>query len=666
MMRARSFVFWSALAALTACTPAPADPTPDLDAGSGTPDSGLDPEPADCVEPDVGTVDEDVSEPDDSALVRRVHELARAGQSIATSAFPRETAVRIAIDIDEGAIRTTADGSTYAELDIDGTTVHVVNSGSPTARPTPSDLALHIGSRELLGASIVASFTETTRGFELSLSSIDASGAPARPVGPPSRTLPPGCLTTAFQGLAPQIPRDMPPIRLPVLTGCEDLTRCSQIRAAWARAHIETFWAYLLVEWLETRSFADREFAWGAQGRDVHGELTAPTVAPEWWYGEYDTGRFERVHEGVEDVWRVFRTMKHGRQTVRLYCPPAGETNVCNIGSPPSAHHFDRGELNICTRFFTEHDADSRIRLMIHEPLHWMFVGGVALLDTHTHGHGSNCLTDVAEPQPIYGAEAAHELATYVALNGNDCLHRDIASRAVDVYAQMIHHFGRAVRTREMVRWPSSGDPPPAPCDVAGEEGCICDQVPSTGAPDGDYLPTQFCPDHEGEMTCVTTTFSASTTVGVCTRCQPAGDGGNNRPAGCECESDEQCAIGLSCYGADTQGGGGLGHCYRDDRGPPDFACVADCRRLFNDPQAVCIHDYPGGARCFELACDDPDAFAPCYENGTGVCRTACDPEGNDCETGCGSECVTDAQCDERGYPAGYSCVGAVCTFTGT
>ena len=149
------------------------------------------------------------------------------------------------------------------------------------------------------------------------------------------------------------------------------------------------------------------------------------------------------------------------------------------------------------------------------------------------------------------------------------------------------------------------------------------------------------CSDHDGEMSCTSTKFGTQS-YGVCTRCE-----GFERAGGCTCESTEECAPGLSCFGADTHGGG-IGHCY--DAQPPSWACLADCQRLYNDDGARCVQDYPTGGRCVDSLCSNPKTFE-CFQQGM-VCRYG------DCVV----ECDSNLDCQELGYPSDtFQCISHEC-----
>ena len=645
MRSVHKFVVWSLLAACT---------TVQHEAS----ESALLGDEEECAEPLITVPERITARPDDSQPVRDMRALGAAKREFDRAALPNDDRLRARSEITRDELRSTRSGS-YAELELDGATVRIVNARSPRTLPEPrADLVLDVGGRDLLGLGIVAGYKPTAggAGFDLSIEAEDdGSGAgPGVPVGPGSITMDGGCIPTAMLDLLGHIPKGMPAIHFPALGGtCTDLAECIEVRKAWAHAHVEIYWAYLMLEYIDALPTQDDvEFAWQAQGRNGVGNLTGLMTAPKYWFGEYNSQWFGRIHQVVTDLWGVYRSGKHGSKTVKQTACPSflQQPPLCYASTQPSANHFWRGQIDLCERWF-ERSFSDQVRLTIHESAHHLFAAGLALIDNQTHGHGSSCLTDI-ETDRIYGEAEVHHLATYYAPNDKECLHRDIATRTTDAYAQMIHHFGQLIVAGTMVKWPAPGDPsgPPDCKGEVGVEGCPCAPVQNGDAPDGDWLPSQFCPDNDGEMSCVTTTYNANNTFGVCTKCNQPGEG--MKPAGCECTKEADCALGLTCYGYDTHGGGGVGHCYSTD-GPPEWQCAADCQRLTNDPQAICANNYPGGAHCFAGSCTDEPDYMECPENGTGVCR---DDE-------CGAECVNAEDCFERGYPPGFLCIGSVCRF---
>ena len=231
---------------------------------------------------------------------------------------------------------------------------------------------------------------------------------------------------------------------------------------------------------------------------------------------------------------------------------------------------------------------------MHHEPLHHVFThinGLKALRDNITHGHGNACLDDVTT-KPVYCEQSAQDWVgiRHFVEHGSECWHHDKIVQSVDAHAKFILQVGNAVRSGAMTHWPQPVVTPEAP-ECVGEVGCLCDEVWPGDPPDGDYLPTTFCEDDEGETVCMQTTFNASQTVGVCTLCD------EHRGPGCACNDVTLPCDEGSCFGDDTNGlASATGTCFVNEN-IPSFACLADCEELIGD-DAFCMHDHPDGARC--------------------------------------------------------------------
>ncbi|GEM_PF-6567398 len=188
---------------------------------------------------------------------------------------------------------------------------------------------------------------------------------------------------------------------------------------------------------------------------------------------------------------------------------------------------------------------------------------------------------------------------------------------------------------------------PPTNCEAGRELGCVCgpldpvvDPLDPNSHPDGNFSHERNCRDDVigVEAVCVAKTFSGLV-EGVCVECT-----GQDNDEGCTCESDEQCKAGLFCAGEDTSGGG-TGHCYDIDDGPPTWACYEDCHALLGTGGYCFNNHFLNRARCEDVAF--------CAEGDIGVCAS----EGQLCrdfspeEDGCTTECVTDTDCDALGYP---------------
>jgi hypothetical protein len=633
-------------------------------------------EPLRCVEPDSPESTEGMAVDDDSnGVIRTVAASLAAHGDFRASSLPRDTAYRVRVDVDEEAIRRTADG-VYAELRLDDTVVHVVNSSSPRRIVEPAALTLDVGRRELLGLSLIAAYTPSREGLKLSIAAApDSTGqGPGIPLGPPDVALMGGCTGEALNGLLNLIPKDMPPFHFPKITGCTK-DECVAIRRSWAQGHIELFWTHVMTEAVAKQDESTRSFVWGRPGRDGHGDIlnradegdTDPT-APSYWFGDYDKERFTTVRTAIGYLWGIYLTGKlngvfpNGIIKIPLVheCPVSGANACFTSLRDPSAHHIVKGHISYCNSFFGT-GLWFQIGTTLHEPMHHMVANGRALKDSQTHKHGPAC--NDLETEPIYGPSAMtmprlansmpRELAQYVNQKGESCEHRTVATKTIDSYVMMIQAFGGAFVSGAMSSWPAWGEPTPMPpgCSQShlGLEGCECKPTGIHDAPDGDWSMTEYCPDDGHELSCVKTTFNASDTVGICTRCEAT-----MRAPGCSCELNDDCATGLICYGIETWNGTGQssGHCYGEHA--PSWACLADCKTLYNDDFATCWHDRLGGARCLDSLCSAPDQDA-CEQKGL-VCRYG------DCVEECGYDPLAPPnECQLLGYPEAFTCKNHMC-----
>jgi hypothetical protein len=395
-----------------------------------------------------------------------------------------------------------------------------------------------------------------------------------------------------------------------------------------------------------------RRFLWGQPAVDEVGEpvgFAGSSTSPEHWFGHYSTERFWAANEAVEKMWKVFRDAETDIIDVHLQCPDAGENpgNICFTGHP-YGHHSVKGWINVCDEAFDDsaglypNNQDAVTHTIMHEAMHHLgthFDAGFrALADTHTHGHGSSCVSSIDHLDYIVGYDEVRHLATYEAADGEHCWHMNYAIQSPEAYALFAMRIGEGVRDGELYQWPKYADPTPQPPECQGDPGCLCDDVTVfDSGPDGDYDIGQLCSDHDGEATCVETEVNAGAIVGICKKCDDL------RGPGCECDDQLLCDVG-SCFGDDTFNGG-VGHCYLEP--PPSWACLVDCERLFNDPLAWCYHDHLGGARCMDSDCAPWDA-EDCYQDGM-ICR------GGECVV----ECYSNADCGTLGYPDYMECTTA-------
>ncbi len=447
-------------------------------------------------------------------------------------------------------------------------------------------------------------------------------------------------------------PADFPDFHFPSQP-CGDPPQCVTAREGWMRAHYYTWVARQVIYHIAgAEDDLEREYLWKRPGLSKDGKSMGERTSPAYWFGPWSKKRFLTVEDAINELWDVLETAKTGIYSVQLRCPQKATQpgNVC-FTAKPGAHHIVRGKVDLCDSFFSANRGDAdRGRLVAHELMHhlWASYGNiwVALQDRHYHGHKLGCGV-APKSDPAYGEEKIRHLATYRNSNNNDCGHLARNVRNNDTYAQFLVTMGDAVYRGDLVEWPMAAEPTPKPPTCVADENCLCED-PSTWpaskpfVPDGDWHAQRWCADNDGEMTCVESKFGIQV-VGICKKCDL------ERGPGCECDNQRSCEVG-SCFGADTFNGG-IGHCFLTP--PPSWACLADCKRLFNSEQAWCYSDYPTGrARCMDLFCDAPEADACAAKDGK-VCR----------EGQCVSECANTAECKAKGYPESFECQSGRCEF---
>gem|GEM_PF-6405743 len=455
------------------------------------------------------------------------------------------------------------------------------------------------------------------------------------------------CIEHAMVRFGP-LPWDMPPVKFPDIDGCNS-EDCIAVAHGWLRTHHNAWRANQMFQVLRDMPSYSRSFFWKQPGLDQHHNELGQRTKPEYWWGGFNSDRFDAIQDGIGTYWAVVKTARIDVIDLTLHCKYNG-ADPCNTVRP-LGYHTVKGHINVCnqaldftgTTFANSQEAVTRT--VGHEALHhvWLQWGNgktYALSDTVTHWHGKYCNTS-PDTHAMYGEDQIRHLATYNHSKGGGCNHRKKLYRRVDAYATFAHEIGEMVRARQMWWWPAPAPPTPQPPSCVGDPGCLCSDVPQSGPaipPDGDYSIDHYCDDHTGnETTCQTTRFNASDTVGICVECTDV------RGPGCECDLSMPCDVG-ECFGDDTWGGG-VGRCYEDL--PPSWACAADCERLFNDPLAYCYNDHLGGARCMDSDCQPWDA-EDCYQQGM-LCR------GGECVV----ECESQVDCADAGYPSYYECASS-------
>lgn len=552
-------------------------------------------------------------------------------------------------------------GGMYLEFTVGRMRIRVINEYSPRFPKTalPADVTLKVAGVALDEVELEKTFgTSGVPGGELSLDSVKVfrSGQAGAPAASPLAEEALGITSPGFDTCEVQAVHQfaqgtyngtlaigMPPVRFPPVidSGYSDCSKdqCIAMYLGWIRSHHNVWRARQMLQLLSSIPNADqREYAWARPGRDWQGQLVTERSSPQHWFGVYSSDALQQTRVALDKLWNRYTSNKVGDFSVKLRCPTSGG-NVCATTADVAAHHIVVSQVDFCDPYFNSDgicligwDAEEEVcngvgvsaeweqaMIVAHEMLHHTTINGAFVQDKHSHGHGDLCLSGLKILQAMYGYANIRHLATH-----NGCIHDWLARHNNDSYAYFLTTIGDMVYRGQMKTWPAWGDPTPQPPQncTAGDEGCYClDVNPMFDAPDGDDRADQWCPDHDGEMTCQKTTFNAGATVGICTKCD------SFRGAGCECDDDRPCDKG-SCWGSVTANGHQtVGHCY--DAQPPSWTCLADCKALYNSPSARCYHDHPSGtARCIDgVICEEPEEY-DCYQQGKvcfdGQCITEC------------------------------------------
>lgn len=459
---------------------------------------------------------------------------------------------------------------------------------------------------------------------------------------------PPGSCEEAGLVRFGPLPHDMPPINFPEIdchTG-----KCEDVAEGWVRLHHNVWRASQMFALMDGWHPQTRSFFWDRPGIDAGGSAVSIRTSPAYWFGDYDGDRYQAVRDVIGKFWTIVRTNKTGAITLRLKCPdPWSEPgNVC-FNSSTLGHHWVKGYVNLCDATWwatpgCSEALDNVHEVLHHEPLHHVFTsinGPKALRDTITHGHGWGCLSGVTT-KTVYCEESQGNMVgiRHFVEHGEGCWHHDKVVQTVDAYAQFIQAIGNLVYTGGMTHWPLPAPPTPHAPQCEDEVGCLC-SVADWQDPDGDYLPNTYCDDSEGDTVCMTKTFNASQTVGICTLCD------EHRGPGCACNDLWMPCEQGNCYGDDTNGtDSAVGTCFMDDN-VPDFACLADCEALMG-AGSVCLPHHPDGARCVPPGTSNAEA-------GTCWLYTGhMDPGTNECTAE--EECIETSDCHDLGYPVYFAC----------
>ncbi len=406
---------------------------------------------------------------------------------------------------------------TYAWVDVGD--LQVVVTDVPLSLPG-ADALLVLGSTPLEEVSVVATYQATVDAAgnaSVGLAAISAvqvgqSGVlPVTPLDVVGWIAPSAnhhdCVADAWveagevAGLAVQFPK---------LKAC-DYDQCVAVRAAWIRAWHDIGRLVEMVDFLDGLDGELRAWAWSQPGVAPDGHTLGADTSLAFYFGSYTPHRFDAIRWALHRLRDRFHQRKVQAIALSLRCTPL-PGDLCETANP-GANHAVVGRIVMCDRWFDELGPEDRARNLVHEMAHHMYVPltydtkppvtlSVAVMDTHTHHHGSGCAK--LKSRKDYGLDNVRHLATYLNSKGKGCWHRNLALRNNDTYGFAVHAIGAAVRLGIMQRWPASLYPPDwmpgGPANVPSCQGAVWTPPPPQGW--GGYDPLGGCHKEGTELVC--------------------------------------------------------------------------------------------------------------------------------------------------------------------
>jgi hypothetical protein len=368
--------------------------------------------------------------------------------------------------------------ASYVDVDIGPVTVRVANNvDSTTTLPL-----FVVPVADLSSLVLLKSYSRVRQAGSLGpvvldfVSAFEAANEGAGPLGSldlstePQVDMSDDCDSMAWE-LASEVPAMA--VNFPPMDGCSE-SECVIVKAAWIRANHDVMRIRQMLEFLDAKFEAQRDFLWDKPAVDPEGNAMGDETSLQFYFGGFAQYRFEAIRWAFKRLWDNMHDHNLEGLALDFECNPGGG-DVCNTAHPP-AHHVVKSNVKICKEFFEQPDWYQPL-IMVHEPLHHVFVPWNdntprldPIQDTHTHGHGNTCAGSV-KTNKGYGIDEVRHLATYRASNGKTCFHRNYAFRNNDTYAWAAQWIGARVRLGAIHHWPfipNTSPPKPDPCSNDG------------------------------------------------------------------------------------------------------------------------------------------------------------------------------------------------------
>ena len=330
------------------------------------------------------------------------------------------------------------------------------------------------------------------------------------------------------------------------ITNCSE-DQCKQAYTAWLRAYHDVNIILQMIEHIDNQPSDDLRAAyWREPFADENG-TKLPDTSLEYYFGEFEQDRFRVVRDAYRHLRKIMTYPEEFAVEWKFGCEPS-TSGSCAAAGDVAAFHDPQGYVGLCSgRFFSETEGDSaqlerraseRVRLLVHESLHWIKVSWVNgapkwIDDTHKHRHGEACDQVVQKVDDRKWCQVLH-LATYPgpfpdgeaycagqiisddqgckgcggSSAGDDCSHHDIATINNDTYGYATAEIGAGLRRQGAHHWPS------AQYSASANDDCV-DVVPNP-------LPTiDTCFYSIGSLDCADATIAVSNIGSMDIDCPP-------------------------------------------------------------------------------------------------------------------------------------------------
>lgn len=246
--------------------------------------------------------------------------------------------LNVRIEIPEDDIVVVAGGAAYVDVDIGPVTIRVANTvDSTTTLPlllvSATDLSqlvlLKSYSRELRDGALGPVTVDFASAFDLAnegagpMGSLDLSNEP-------QVNMEGDCDSMAWE-LASEVPAMA--VNFPPMEGCSE-SECVIVKAAWIRANHDVMRIRQMIEHLDSKAEAQREFLWDKPAVDPEGDAMGAETSLQYYFGGFSQYRFEAIRWVYKRLWDDMHDHDIQGLALDFECNPGGG-DVCNTVPTP-------------------------------------------------------------------------------------------------------------------------------------------------------------------------------------------------------------------------------------------------------------------------------------------------------------------------------------------